>query len=205
VINLAAGLDARPWRLSLPAALQWFDVDLPAMTEYKASHMRGERPRCRYEALAVDLTDESARREALQRLGGVARTALVVTEGLLIYLTPEQVAALARDLHAAGSLRWWISDVANPRLVRITNRYWGDALAAGRTPFRFAPEDSAAFFAPLGWREIVFRSGLDDARRLKREMPMTWLWRLLARVASAERRASFQKMTGVILLERAAP
>jgi methyltransferase (TIGR00027 family) len=204
VINLAAGLDVRPWRLSVPGALQWFDVDLPAMTEYKASHMRGERPRCRYEALAVDLTDASARRDALRRLGGVARTALVLTEGLLIYLTPEQVAALARDLHATRSVRWWISDVANPRLVRITKRYWGDALAAGRAPFQFAPEDSSAFFAPLGWREVAFRSGLEEARRLKREMPMIWLWRLLARVASAERRESFRKMSGVILLERAA-
>jgi len=29
VVNLAAGLDARPWRLELPARLRWIDVDLP--------------------------------------------------------------------------------------------------------------------------------------------------------------------------------
>src|SRR5476649_959597 len=27
VLNLAAGLDARPWRLPLPPALHWVDVD----------------------------------------------------------------------------------------------------------------------------------------------------------------------------------
>src|SRR5262245_33521019 len=27
VVNLAAGLDARPWRLDLPRELQWVDVD----------------------------------------------------------------------------------------------------------------------------------------------------------------------------------
>ena len=36
VLNLAAGLDARPWRLKLPASLRWVDVDLPAMLDYKA-------------------------------------------------------------------------------------------------------------------------------------------------------------------------
>src|SRR3954471_13189964 len=76
VINLAAGLDARAWRLPLPPTLQWFDVDLPAITAYKQEAMRGETPACRYEAVAVDLTDDAARTEVLRRLGGVAGTAL---------------------------------------------------------------------------------------------------------------------------------
>ena len=36
VVNLAAGLDARPWRLALPSSLRWVDVDLPEILEYKA-------------------------------------------------------------------------------------------------------------------------------------------------------------------------
>src|SRR5471030_3296829 len=78
VINLAAGLDTRPWRLPLPATLQWFDVDLPAMTAYKREQMRGETPVCRYEAVVADLTNDTERKETLRRLGGVARTALVI-------------------------------------------------------------------------------------------------------------------------------
>ena len=35
VLNLAAGLDARPWRLPLPPATHWVDVDLPGMLEHK--------------------------------------------------------------------------------------------------------------------------------------------------------------------------
>src|SRR6266850_2251843 len=30
VVNLAAGLDTRPYRMELPASLRWFEVDLPA-------------------------------------------------------------------------------------------------------------------------------------------------------------------------------
>jgi methyltransferase (TIGR00027 family) len=81
VINLAAGLDTRAWRLDLPPTLRWFDVDLPAMTEYKRERMQGETPRCRYEAVAVDLTSEDERREALRRLAGVATSALVISRG----------------------------------------------------------------------------------------------------------------------------
>ena len=119
VLILAAGLDARPWRLALPESLRWVDVDLPAMTAYKADAMRGERPVCRYEAIAVDLTSDAARDEVLRRLGGVARTALVVTEGLLIYLAQPQVESLARALHAQPSIRWWIADLATPMLLQI--------------------------------------------------------------------------------------
>jgi len=35
VVNLAAGLDARPYRMSLPASLQWIEVDLPEILAYK--------------------------------------------------------------------------------------------------------------------------------------------------------------------------
>jgi O-methyltransferase involved in polyketide biosynthesis len=34
VLNLAAGLDTRPWRLRLPPTLRWIDVDLPAMLDW---------------------------------------------------------------------------------------------------------------------------------------------------------------------------
>src|SRR5678815_1669336 len=45
VLNLAAGLDARPYRLPLPASLRWLHVDLPDMVEYFRERMAGETPR----------------------------------------------------------------------------------------------------------------------------------------------------------------
>ena len=203
VINLAAGLDTRPWRLPLPPTLQWFDVDLPEMTAYKADAMRGEKPVCRYEAIAADLTSDATRDELLRRLGGVARTALVVTEGLLIYLAPAQVESLARALHAQLSIRWWIADIANPRLLEWMNKSWGKNVAAGNAPFRFAPADSAAFFGSVGWRERIFRSSMEEGHRLKREMRRMWLWRFLSRFAPPARREEFRRMAGYLLLERA--
>jgi methyltransferase (TIGR00027 family) len=203
VINLAAGLDARAWRLPLPPTLQWFDVDLPGMIEYKTTAMRGETPKCRYEAIAADLANASERDEVLRRVGGVARTALVVTEGLLIYLGEEDVTALAQALHAQRSIKWWITDLATPVLLQLMTRMWGKNVDAGRAPFRFGPEDSAAFFAPLGWRRIEFRSGMEEAKRLDREMSLMWLWRILAYAGPPSRRKAMRKMSGYAMFERA--
>jgi methyltransferase (TIGR00027 family) len=44
VVNLAAGLDARPYRMPLPPALRWVEVDLPAILDYKEEILRGEKP-----------------------------------------------------------------------------------------------------------------------------------------------------------------
>src|SRR5207245_1850594 len=49
VVNLAAGLDARPYRMELPPALRWIEIDLPAMVQYKEEVLAGERPRCALE------------------------------------------------------------------------------------------------------------------------------------------------------------
>jgi methyltransferase (TIGR00027 family) len=204
VLNLAAGLDARPWRLPLPPALRWVDADLPAILEYKAKTLDGERPACRYEAVAADLTDAAARRALFARLGSEARRALVVTEGLLIYLTAGQVGDLARDLHVAGGFRWWTADLASPRLLKMLERHWGTALHAGNAPFRFGPAEGTGFFAPFGWREVSFRSALEEAHRLHREMRLAWLWRLMARLSPKKQREEFRRMSGYMLLERTA-
>ena len=128
-------------------------------------------------------------------------TRLVVTEGLLLYLTDEQVGALATDLHDAGSFRWWLFDLASPRLLQIMQRMWGRTVNAGNAPFRFAPAAGTDFFRPFGWREVAFRSAMEDARRLGREMRMMWLWRLIGRLGSAERREEGRRMSAVVMME----
>src|SRR5207237_989166 len=41
VLNLAAGLDARPYRLDLPSTRVWTEVDLPEMHECKTRRLAG--------------------------------------------------------------------------------------------------------------------------------------------------------------------
>jgi methyltransferase (TIGR00027 family) len=202
VVNLAAGLDARAWRLPLPPTLRWVDVDLPDILRYKTESLRDAKPACRYEAVPADLTDASARRTLFSRLGAEGRNALVITEGLLIYLTAEQVGALARDLHAVPSLRWWLIDLASPRLLEWINRRWGKSVRAGNAQFQFAPVEGTAFFRQFGWREVEFRSMMEEAHRLNREMRGMWFWRLLGRFYPKKKQEEFRRFSGSVLLER---
>jgi methyltransferase (TIGR00027 family) len=202
IVNLAAGLDARPWRLALPADLRWVDVDFPAMLDYKTAQLAGEPPRCRYAARPADLADPGQRREALAAAAGPARRALVITEGLLVYLEAEQVAALARDLHRQPVLQWWLTDLASPQLLKFLAKSWGVNLARGNAPMKFAPAEGSAFFAPHGWREAEWRSTWEEARRLGRRMRFAWMLDLLTRFQSARKREAGRRFAGMLLLER---
>jgi methyltransferase (TIGR00027 family) len=203
VLDLATGLDARPWRLDLPPALRWIDVDLPDMLAYKQSVLGNETPRCRYETRAIDLRDAAAREALFRDVAANSRGTLVLTEGLLIYLDPADVASLARDLAAVPSIRWWVLDIASPALIAWSAKRWGGKLAAGNSPFKFAPAESTHFFEPHGWKETEYRSTWEEARRLKREMPLAWLWRLLGSFAPKRVKDQWLRFSGSVLLERA--
>jgi methyltransferase (TIGR00027 family) len=202
VVNLAAGLDARPWRLDLPASLRWVDVDLPGILDYKLDIMKGEKPRCSYDAIRADLTDPARRSAILTQLGASSSKALVITEGLLIYLEYDDVRGLARDLASARGFRWWITDIAHPRLLKMMAKTWGKAVAAGNAPFKFAPEEGTRFFEPLGWHESEFRSSLVEAKRINREMKGAWLRGLLYRLSPERIKETFKRFAGVVLLEK---
>jgi len=148
VLNLAAGLDARAWRMPLPKTLRWVDVDLPDILDYKTNLLKDETPACRYDAVRLDLRDAAKRRALFTQLSGEAKRVLVVTEGLLIYLTPDQVSTLAADLHAARTFDWWLIDIASPRLLQIMLKYWGKSVQSGNAPFQFAPAEGTQIHGP---------------------------------------------------------
>ncbi len=180
-------------------------MDLPEISEYKRTGLAGERPVCGVESVALDLADGEGRRALFRRLAEAAKRVLVVTEGLLVYLPPERVAALAGDLGAVPQFRWWLTDLMSPRLLRMLQRRTGRMLAAGHAAMQFGPEEGAEFFRPHGWRPVEFHSMLEEGRRLGRQPPGAWLWKWLARFTSAERRESFRRMSGIIQLERGGP
>ena len=124
VLNLAAGLDVRAWRMPLPDALHWIDVDHPHMVAYKTDAMKNERPACRYEAVPLDLADIESRRALFSRVNAEAGRTLVITEGLLVYLAEQDVDALSDDLHAQSTFQRWLSDLASPGLLKMMGKSW---------------------------------------------------------------------------------
>jgi methyltransferase (TIGR00027 family) len=166
VVNLAAGLDARPYRLQLPNTLQWIEVDLPEILAYKAEILANDRPVCALERFAADLSVASERRALFARLNARATRTLVITEGLLLYLDPANVASFAEDLAAQSSVQRWILDLASPGLLKMLQKDLGAQLGAANAPPKFGPAEGAAFFEPHGWRPVDVRSMLRTAAKL---------------------------------------
>jgi methyltransferase (TIGR00027 family) len=202
VVNLAAGLDARPWRMELPPGLRWVDVDLPGILNYKTSTLATERPKCHYEAITLDLRDRPARQALFSQLGRDARRALVISEGLLVYLSAAQVTELSTDIHAVPGFHWWTFDLGNPWVLKFMKRTWGKVVTAGDAEFKFAPAEGPEFFVPQGWRIAGVRAMMPEAQRLDRFMKMTWLMRFFTAITPPRVKKQMENATRFVLLER---
>jgi methyltransferase (TIGR00027 family) len=168
VINLAAGLDTRPYRMPLPPSLTWVEIDLPAILDYKQEFLRGERPACSLERIKLDLANVSARREVFAALGRKAKSVLILSEGLIIYLSRDEAAALATDLAEPPSFRRWILDLTSPALLRMLKRSMGAHLERAKAPMKFGPEEGPDFFLAYGWKPVSAQSLAHVAARVKR-------------------------------------
>jgi methyltransferase (TIGR00027 family) len=204
VVNLGAGLDTRPYRMGLPAALRWVEADYAHVIEHKDAVLAGERPSCRLERVKIDLADRPKRRAFLASLDVRAKRMLVLTEGVVPYLTEEEAGVLADDLRTLDRLAWWVVDYFSAEANKFRRRS-GMTKAMRNAPFKFAPDDPFAFFAAHHWRVGEIRYLADEGDRLKRPMPVNPLLKLivsvLSRFAPPERRNAFQRFAGYMLLE----
>ena len=168
VLNLAAGLDTRPYRLDLPSDFPWIEADLPQLLAEKTQLLADQTPRCRLTRAAVDLSDARARDAFFDEALDGATKALVLTEGLLMYLEDSDVVALSGAIRRPD-VGWWMLDFAGPGLKRIMNKKMAGMLQ--NAPFIFAPENGLAYFEDLGWRTLEVESLFMAASRFRR-LPM---------------------------------
>lgn len=168
VVNLAAGLDARPYRMDLPRTLRWIEIDLPEILDYKAAALASATPVCELERIPLDLSNVEQRREVFARLDAIAPSALVIAEGFLVYVDREGVESLARDLASVPSFSRWAIDICSPGLMKRLHERGGAAIAEGGAQYRFAPPEGPPFFERCGWRPIQVHSMLKTAAKLKR-------------------------------------
>lgn len=168
VLNLAAGLDARPYRMELPPELHWIEVDLPEIVVYKEDVLASERPQCLLERIALDLSDQSARRRLFARVNGLGSKVVIMSEGLLIYLANNEVASLAEDLAAYSNFHSWVIDLASPGQLRLMQRTTGKQLLEAGAPFKFGPPEGQNFFVPYGWAPLDVQGMLKTAAKFNR-------------------------------------
>lgn len=188
VVNIAAGMDARPYRLQLPRSLYWLELDLPPIVQAKAALLGAEAPCCELERQGLDVNDTRALDEVLARVAAAHRSVVVITEGLLAYLDEASVRGLARSLHAQPAIRSWVLEAALPEVIARNQRAWGEQLERAGAAMRFGPANGVDYFGAHGWRVRSRRSCLLEARRLGREPRFAGLLHFAKSLTPAGRR-----------------
>ena len=168
IINLACGLDTRPYRLMLSPTLTWIDVDLPDIINYMQNMMEGEKPNCHLERVALDLSERGERIALFNDLGKRGKKVLVVAEGLMGYLNEAEAGTLAYDLSHQQNFRHWVMDIMSPGILPLIQKEMGSLLNDANAPLLFAPEEGEYFFQLFKWKPVQSKSKLKTAATLKR-------------------------------------
>jgi len=204
VMNLGAGLDTRPYRMELPQSLLWVEVDYPKMIEFKESRLAGETPRCKLERVSADLANLSERQKLFANVGARTKKLLILTEGVIPYLSVEEAGSLADDLVRMPQARYWIVEYLSPEVIKFRQGS-GISRKTMNAPFKFKPADWFVFFREHGWRVKEMRYLSEEGERLKRPVRAPLLLKVIIKVrtlfASKERREALRKVAGYTMLE----
>jgi methyltransferase (TIGR00027 family) len=201
VVNLGAGLDTRPYRMNLPEGLRWIEVDFPETIAFKEQRVGKETPHCQLQRVALDLSHVPRRQALLDDIHASCKKALILTEGLVPYLSVADVSVFTEDLRARPRFAYWVLEYCSPHFKRVTP-WAGDPDLLRKSPFIFEPEGWHDFFAQRGWSVKEMRYLEDEGARLQRYPRNTWREKLRHALRSPKERAIIRESFGYALLER---
>jgi methyltransferase (TIGR00027 family) len=165
-VILAAGMDARAFRLEWPRGLRLFEIDREDVFTHKEAVLSrlNATPSCERRIVRQDLADPWA--HALRRAGfDPARRAAFLAEGLLYYLDESAVGSMfdtLRGISAPGS--WLGVDTMNPEVLTspFMATYLKKLTELG-CPWKFGIADPGAFMASNGWQSSEVFPGEPEA------------------------------------------
>jgi len=202
VINLGAGLDTRPYRMQLPSSLKWVEVDFPQIINHKNERLAKLKPVCQLERIIADLSNDQVRRETLAKLNAKTRNAVVITEGVIPYLSNDSVAALGRDLHGQPNFKHWIAEYHARELMKYL-KHKRKRREMQNAPFQFDPPDYLEFFKAIGWKKSIMTFLKEEADRHNRPVPHSlWVRTMMKLFMSKERRKLADHFSAYVMFER---
>lgn len=160
VVILAAGLDARAFRLGLAPDVRLFELDLPGILAFKHDVVTTAGHAASCERMVVP-TDLSGPWPADLAAAGFDATvpAVWLAEGLLVYLTREQNERLIDDVSRLAAPGSRLGLTLSGRTEGATNVRRDATAFEHERLFRSAsPGDAAAWLGPRGWAVDEYRA-----------------------------------------------
>ena len=175
VLNLGAGLDTRPYRLDLPKSLRWIEVDFPLIINHKDKILKNENPKCHLERVKLDLANTIERNNFFAKISAESKKVLILTEGVVPYLSNENFTSLAESLRHYENFGHWITEYYSPEILKFlrTPKRLKQMI---NSPFLFYPDDWFDFFKKAGWNEFNTKYFEVESEKLGRTPPTPgWL------------------------------
>lgn len=203
IINLGAGLDTRPYRLTLPKDIHWIEIDFSEIMEFKNIKLKDHQPNFQLERIGLDVSNEIEREKAFNALNKrIDGDAIILTEGLIPYLSENEVNSLAKAIKKQSNFTLWIAEYYAPEVYpRFQDKKFKAML--GRSPFQFFPSDWFAFFENCGWIKKEIRYLYDVAKENNRKFPLPW-WASFLKLLIGEERimSGVKKLSAYIVFEK---
>ncbi|KAI0505609.1 S-adenosyl-L-methionine-dependent methyltransferase [Xylaria bambusicola] len=136
VLHLACGLDSRNQRIEWGPNVRWIDIDLPDVVDLRRQVLPTSLPGQDYRLVSADVTDDAWLKEI-----PTDRPVVVVMEGLLSYLEPEDATGLLKRLvetFQEGELHF---DSMSAMLLKEGNKQTKMAVSKTGAKFKWAVDD----------------------------------------------------------------
>ena len=174
VVILAAGMDARAFRLPWPAGTDFYELDRPEVLAAKEAALAGALPRCQWHTLGLDLAEPSWPR-ALAAAGFDPHVPSAwLVEGLLMYLDEATARALLEAVAVLAQPGSWLgADLMGAAVFQSPLfQPWLALFAAQNAPLRFGTDTPEALFADTGWAATVLQPGDEGANYGRWPLPV---------------------------------
>lgn len=164
VVVVGAGYDGRALRYAKPG-VRWFEVDHPATHADKRERLgRLGIDTGHVVFVAADLTQPGLGR-ALTGAGYAAAPALMLVEGVAVYLDEADIDAVSRELASVAAPGTHLAVSASPRSEPELRRRFAERVAAIGEPARSFLDagETQALLGRAGWRAAPLRDEATDA------------------------------------------
>ncbi|MDI5968808.1 SAM-dependent methyltransferase [Streptomyces sp. SL13] len=165
IVLAPSGMDSRAYRLKWPQHIRYFEIDRPAVQDFKAERLRGVEPAVDHRVIAVDLTDDDWEAELVGAGFDPRLPSTWLLEGLLYYI-PERDGRRMLDrvaaLCAPGSRV--AADIVNAAALTLPDmRGLLEVFAGWGCPWVFGSDRPEELFADHGFDVRAVQPGEEGA------------------------------------------